>query len=278
MFDSPSDSPTPPPVNLPTEPPDDIFSATESRGAPLADSSNFESTSLNGPKDALSAGVLRKKTGNSFSSEPATVPSPHNDPLLYPTKGPVLGKILLTLIIGLVLVGIVIGGWVVYTKIKSKPTSSDTVNSLDANSKTKKLSPIPTNPTPTNRRDLILDPVSSSSPVVSVEPTTTIVAGVKNDSILFGEPIDADKDGLDDAREKEIGTNPQIYDTDMDGLSDGDEVLLWHTDPLNPDSDGDSYKDGDEVRNGYNPLGPGKLFNNFPVASSSLKSTSSLIK
>ena len=84
-------------------------------------------------------------------------------------------------------------------------------------------------------------------------------------------------------REKEIGTNPQIADTDSDGLSDGDEVivyktdplkadtdadalsdgdeaLIWHTNPLNTDSDGDTYSDGEEVRNGYNPLGAGKLF------------------
>ena len=82
---------------------------------------------------------------------------------------------------------------------------------------------------------------------------------MNNDKILFGEAVDSDKDGLDDVREKELGTDAYNADTDSDGLSDGDEVIIWKTNPLNPDTDGDSYKDGQEVRNGYNPLGAGKL-------------------
>jgi outer membrane protein OmpA-like peptidoglycan-associated protein len=42
-------------------------------------------------------------------------------------------------------------------------------------------------------------------------------------------------------------TDPTKYDTDGDGLSDGDEVLKYHTDPLKPDTDGDGLSDGDEV-------------------------------
>ncbi|MFH1426636.1 MAG: hypothetical protein ABIG66_04405 [Candidatus Kerfeldbacteria bacterium] len=45
--------------------------------------------------------------------------------------------------------------------------------------------------------------------------------------------LDTDGDGLTDAKEAELGTNPNINDTD-----------------------GDGYLDGDEVKNGYNPLGP----------------------
>jgi len=53
--------------------------------------------------------------------------------------------------------------------------------------------------------------------------------------------------------------NSMIKDSDSDGLSDGDEVLRYKTDPANPDTDGDGYSDGSEVKNGYNPLGEGKL-------------------
>ena len=53
-----------------------------------------------------------------------------------------------------------------------------------------------------------------------------------------------------------IGTDPFNPDTDGDGLSDGDEVLKYHTNPLKPDTDGDGYSDGDEVRAGSNPLDP----------------------
>ncbi len=47
---------------------------------------------------------------------------------------------------------------------------------------------------------------------------------------------DSDADGLNDADEAKIGTDPHDPDTDKDGLSDGDEVHYFHTDPLKYDS------------------------------------------
>ncbi len=58
---------------------------------------------------------------------------------------------------------------------------------------------------------------------------------------------DPDMDGLTNREEKELKTNPRVADTDGDGLSDGDEVLKYHTDPLKADTDGDGLSDGDEV-------------------------------
>ena len=78
--------------------------------------------------------------------------------------------------------------------------------------------------------------------------------------------VDTDHDGLTDYQEIHVyKTNPLKADTDDDGLSDRDEVMVWHTDPLNPDTDGDGYKDGDEVKNGFNPLGPGKILTPPPA-------------
>ena len=56
-------------------------------------------------------------------------------------------------------------------------------------------------------------------------------------------------------------------DTDGDGLSDGKEAAIYHTDPSNPDTDGDGFNDGAEVASGHNPLDkndtPGALLSVF---------------
>lgn len=65
--------------------------------------------------------------------------------------------------------------------------------------------------------------------------------------IASGGPLDSDGDGLTDAKEDEIGTDPYNSDTDGDGLSDGEEYLTYKTDPLNKDTDFDGLNDGSEV-------------------------------
>jgi hypothetical protein len=57
-----------------------------------------------------------------------------------------------------------------------------------------------------------------------------------------------------------LGTNPNNIDSDNDGLYDREEAQVYKTSPTNPDTDGDGYKDGAEVNSGYNPAGPGKLY------------------
>lgn len=46
----------------------------------------------------------------------------------------------------------------------------------------------------------------------------------------------------------------EVVDTDFDGLSDSDEVNVWHTDPLDFDTDRDGHPDGVEAQNNYDPL------------------------
>ena len=67
-------------------------------------------------------------------------------------------------------------------------------------------------------------------------------------------PSDSDGDGLTDAEEDVIGTDPHDPDTDNDGLSDGVEVNTHATDPLDPDTDDGGVTDGAEVGNGTDPL------------------------
>jgi hypothetical protein len=54
--------------------------------------------------------------------------------------------------------------------------------------------------------------------------------------------IDADGDGLSDAWEASLGSNPTALDTDHDGLGDALE-LAHHTNPHDPDSDHDGILD-----------------------------------
>ncbi|MGN0240992.1 MAG: VWA domain-containing protein [Candidatus Weimeria sp.] len=61
----------------------------------------------------------------------------------------------------------------------------------------------------------------------------------------YNSKTDSDSDGLNDSLEKILGTDPNKKDTDGDGLSDYDEVMVTGTDPLNPDSNGDGINDSE---------------------------------
>jgi hypothetical protein len=58
---------------------------------------------------------------------------------------------------------------------------------------------------------------------------------------------DADGDGLSDAEENRLGTDPDHADTDRDGLADGTEVHVFGSDPTDVDTDGDGLSDGREA-------------------------------
>lgn len=88
---------------------------------------------------------------------------------------------------------------------------------------------------------------------------TVLDFGADSWVILFGDPFrisggvspDSDGDGLTDAEEAILGTDPNNADTDGDGVNDGDEIANG-TDPNNPDTDGDGVADGQDV----DPLDP----------------------
>ena len=71
---------------------------------------------------------------------------------------------------------------------------------------------------------------------------------------------DADQDGLTNAQEVALGTNPMKADTDGDGISDAAEVNIYHTNPLLADTDGDGVPDGVEIAAGTDPKNPASRF------------------
>jgi hypothetical protein len=220
--------------------------------------------------DALGAGLLRKKDMPVNSAS-----TPVIAPTLYEMKQPILGKILLSILVVAVLGGLGFAGWYGYDKFIKNKTAVPLSPAVDVSEekKTEQVQP-PSEITETKIKE------TETPPVQNLESSTSsdVTSNMNNDKILFGEAIDSDKDGLDDVREKELGTNQFNADSDTDGLNDGDEVIIWKTNPLNPDTDNDTYKDGEEVRNGYNPLGPGKLFNIPAGASTSTATTSATSK
>ncbi len=62
-----------------------------------------------------------------------------------------------------------------------------------------------------------------------------------------GASDDDDNDGLTNAQEEQLGSDPNNPDTDADGLKDGEEIRRYKTSPTVTDSDGDGLSDGDEV-------------------------------
>ncbi len=59
--------------------------------------------------------------------------------------------------------------------------------------------------------------------------------------------LDPDRDGLTNADEFRFGTRYGSFDTDLDGLSDGQEALVLGTDPVRADSDGGGRDDRREL-------------------------------
>jgi len=257
MFDDQPVSGLKPPSNLPTEDPADMFEAVDKQPS-------FDNGPVSGGQpSALDRGVLKPKTNPVAPPVNYNVPPnmPDNGSLnngqdVYTVKEPSFTRGLMTVLVVVLLGGILGGGgWWLYNKfVKNSMAvspSGENMEVVDENV------PVEENVVEENL------PVIEDGTVGLAEediPTDEVVGDVTDSQVLFGEPIDKDADGLDDNKELELGTDPNNWDSDLDELSDGDEVLVWKTDPLNSDTDGDKYKDGSEVKNGYNPNGPGKIF------------------
>jgi hypothetical protein len=89
----------------------------------------------------------------------------------------------------------------------------------------------------------------------SVETNTGVFVSASNTG-TNPAVSDSDVDGLSDGEEVlTFNTNPTLADTDTDGLNDGNEVDVHFTNPLLADSDADDLLDGAEINtHTTNPL------------------------
>ncbi len=241
MFDDQQSTTNSIPSNLPIAPePEDMFSGVEVT----------EQAASSEPTDALKAGLLKKKeaTASNDGGFQAASPMPID---VVPMSQPVLGKVIMFVVAAIVVGGLVFAGWWIYAKV-TQPQKPKTIDSAVGTTTETQTVPV--------ENTIVVQ--STTNQVVNqniVTNTTEIKNDVKSDTILFGQVVDSDKDGLDDIREVQIGTDPRNPDTDSDTLTDGEEVNVWKTNPLKKDTDGDSFTDSVEIKNGYNPNGPGKL-------------------
>lgn len=88
--------------------------------------------------------------------------------------------------------------------------------------------------------------------VVTVE--LSVRRGTHDDRIVVERDVtsnplvaDSDSDGLSDATEKEIGTDPRDYDTDDDQVTDETEYNVYYSNPVDQDSDDDGTDDFLEI-------------------------------
>lgn len=210
---------------------------------------------------AISQGALKPVGGMSGGSIGPAQPLQSLQDVMPEGSVMVKPSIVKRLLIWLLSVAVIVvvgwGGYWVYAHViapaMSRPAPSSNTNTPDTNSNAQ---PVNNQATPTNN---------------NVIPTSTSPATIDTDGDgltdieeqLLGTDstnADTDRDGLTDYEEVKIyGTDPLNPDSDNDGLTDREEVITWKTNPKSPDTDGDGFQDGMEIKNGYNPLGAGKL-------------------
>lgn len=277
MFDDNlKNSPGTAPANLPlAKEPEDMFANLDNSNKPM--SMPTATANSNGTSDipnALASGKLKIKEPiasgvlGAFPNNPPTA-APQNNvsqtPPVYTMKEPVLGKIILLMFLLLLLVGLGYGGYWFYGQYFVQSVNGENNNQSAVSNENEQVpsssQPVKTeNMSTTTNTNVVNSENEQANDDTDMTTGTNVVQDASNDKVLFGEPVDSDRDGLDDIREKALGTDLNSADTDGDGVNDGDEVNIWHTDPKNPDTDGDGYPDGQEIKNGYNPRGDGKIF------------------
>lgn len=91
------------------------------------------------------------------------------------------------------------------------------------------------------------EPVPEPAPVTEPAPAPETTTETLSTETTVATATDQDADNYDDSLEPDLGLDPSNADTDNDGVADGDELVLYSTQPLAWDTDGDGISDGEEL-------------------------------
>lgn len=161
------------------------------------------------------------------------------------------GKIVLFVVIGVVVIGLGVIGYLVLQKRGATNTANANQNSnQNANANT-----IPTLNFNTNKSN-----VNGTNSNTNTSNTNTNANANQNSNSNSNSNTNTNQ------AKKDFGDMAQSQDLDKDELTDVEETL-YSTSKTTEDTDGDSFKDGIELRFGYSPIDKGKL-----AASSVVKS------
>lgn len=257
---APAAAPTPTPASAPaavpapeSKEPEDIFAGTSDMPTPPA-------AKTQAPPQGLPTASGAPVPPSSPAGNTATVQA------VPPVTGGSRGMIMIA-VLALLVVVLGIGGYMYYSKVLNERLEARTVlpelteTAEDINPEAVKESVVELLETAS---DVETEPAVEEVPAQPAEEVSEQEASSEPlqetvDETVPVQPADTDNDGLPDAQEAELGTDPAKTDTDGDGLFDKEEVVTYGTDPLKTDSDGDGYGDKQEIEAGYNPLGEGKL-------------------
>lgn len=250
----------------------------------------FRNQGFNQNVDFNQAGIEQYKSATSQfnANDPYLMPStnPENDDLDEPASSDTdkpqrdTKKILMFGLIGLIVVLLVASLALYFLSQGNKaPATNSSLSPTSSKPTTQGLPPIDKSTTSTSQPEqsqtgensnrtgnsntpaskAITNPGATTLPIDWLKTNFTKIKGALAEDgscklqNICGPKADPDKDGLSNLDEYIYGTDPNIADTDNDGISDKDELFVYYSDPKNEDSNGNTYKDGVEISNCYDP-------------------------
>lgn len=133
---------------------------------------------------------------------------------------------------GLLILLLSVGGFMVYRSYKSRDIAAD-------------KNAYPT-PTVSDQQD-----TAKSKTTAEWQKQYFGTAGCQTETTC-GDGADPDRDGLTNAEEFTVKTDPNNADSDSDGLADGDEAHIFQSNPLNSHTGNNSqFTDSDFAKGGY---------------------------